>query len=89
MKNVKCKASCDFFLFVKCFYGCVKRPKNGQNRKGTNLGQKGQNRKLEKAQRWPLPKQRRPKFGPQLVLNKGPKQVSKKDLIKRAIKQEA
>ena len=56
MKNVKCKASCDFFLFVKCFYGCVKRPKNVQNRKGPNLGQKGQNRKLKKAQRWPLPK---------------------------------
>ena len=78
-----------FFLVCKIFYGCVKRPQNGQNRKGTNLGQKGQNRKLKKAQRWPLPKQRRPKFGPQLVLNKGPKQVSKKDLIKRAIKQEA
>ena len=63
-------------------YGCVKRPKNGQNRKGMNLGPKGQNRKLKKAQRWPLPKQRRPEFGPQLVPNKGSKQVSKKDLIR-------
>ena len=58
MKNVKCKASCDFFLLVKrpknvkMLYGCVKRPKNGHNRKCLNLGQNGQNRKLKKAQRW-------------------------------------
>ena len=82
MKNLKCKAGCDFFLVCKMLYGCVERPKNGQNKKDPNLGQKGQNRKLKKAQRWPLPKQRRPKSVPQLVPNKGPKQVSKKDLIR-------
>ena len=56
MKNLKCKAGCDFFLVCKMLYGCVERPKNGQNKKDPNLGQKGQNRKLKKAQRWPLPK---------------------------------
>ena len=49
MKNVKCKTGCYFFFVGKMLYVCVKRPKNGQNRKGLNLGQKGQNRKLKKA----------------------------------------
>ena len=56
MKNLKCKAGCDFFLVCKMLYGYAERPKNGQNKKGPNLGQKDQNKKLKKAPRWPLPK---------------------------------